>query len=258
MMYSNKFVTAVKVNGKILRENRGKVYLPFGSEYSFLFKNLENRRAQVRFEIDGSKTSDQWFVIEPNSFVEVERFIKNGNLNAGNKFKFIERTSAVEQHRGVKAEDGLVRIEYKFEQEQPKWQYYNCNYVDTPNTPVYNPEFWEYSGPIVTMNSCTSGNILRSSGMRSSLGAAQFIAHKAQQTQSDAGITVPGSRSNQKFTQAAWFATESQTHVMILQLFGGTKPAITVDQKIKCPTCGQRNKAHNKFCGQCGTAVQII
>ena len=54
MVYQDKFVVSVKVNGKVLREHdKDHVYLPFGSEYSILLKNLESRKALVTINIDG-------------------------------------------------------------------------------------------------------------------------------------------------------------------------------------------------------------
>jgi hypothetical protein len=34
MMYSNKLAVAIKANGKVLREFKDEVYIPFGQEYS--------------------------------------------------------------------------------------------------------------------------------------------------------------------------------------------------------------------------------
>ena len=48
MMYESKLAAAIKVNGKVLREfNKDTVYIPFGSEYSILLKNLNTKRAIV-------------------------------------------------------------------------------------------------------------------------------------------------------------------------------------------------------------------
>jgi len=33
---------------------------------------------------------------------------------------------------------------------------------------------------------------------------------------------------------------------------------ITVDRKPECVTCGKVNKAVNKFCSECGTALVLI
>ena len=80
----------------------------------------------------------------------------------------------------------------------------------------------------------------------------------------EAGITVPGSESDQKFQNTSWFATESQTEVIVLHLVGTNeksqpvKKAITVDSKPTCSTCHKVNKATDKFCSRCGTALELI
>ena len=115
MMYNQKLVASIKANGKILREFKDTVYVPFSSEYSILLKNLNTVRAVVNVFIDGENVVPGGLVLNAGQEVDLERSIKNGNLTEGNKFKFIERTGAVEQHRGIKLEDGIVRIEYQFE-----------------------------------------------------------------------------------------------------------------------------------------------
>ena len=119
MMYNNKLVASLKANGKILREFKDTVYLPFGVEYNILLKNLHNTRAVVNVYIDGDNVVPGGLVLESKQEIELERAIRNGNLNEGNRFKFIERTGAVEQHRGIKLEDGLIRIEFQYEVPQP-------------------------------------------------------------------------------------------------------------------------------------------
>lgn len=128
-MYANKMVASIKANGRILRENKDTVYIPFGSEYSFLLKNLNTTRALVNVFIDGEDMTPGGLVLNAGQEVDLERSIKGGNLKEGNRFKFIERTSAIENGpRGVKLEDGLVRIEFQFEKppmrvtELPEWQ----------------------------------------------------------------------------------------------------------------------------------------
>ncbi len=115
MMYESKLAAAIKVNGKVLREFKDTVYVPFGSEYSILLKNLNTTRCVVNVSIDGDDMVPGGLVLNPGQECDLERSIKNGNLKEGNRFKFIERTGSVEKHRGVKLEDGLVRIEFQFE-----------------------------------------------------------------------------------------------------------------------------------------------
>ena len=124
MMYQSKLVASLKANGKILREFKDTVYIPFGSEYSFLLKNLHTQRAVVNIFIDGDNIVDGGLVINAGQEVNLERYVKNGNLTEGNRFKFIERTQAVEDGpRGIKLEDGLVRIEFQYEKPYvpPQW-----------------------------------------------------------------------------------------------------------------------------------------
>jgi len=79
----------------------------------------------------------------------------------------------------------------------------------------------------------------------------------------DAGITVPGSESNQQFYHSSGFPLESNSSVIVLQLrgeVGGVAVAapVTVEQKPVCSTCGKTNRGANRFCDQCGTALHLI
>ena len=82
--------------------------------------------------------------------------------------------------------------------------------------------------------------------------------------QSDVGITVPGSKSTQSFQSTVVGTLESTTHNLVIRLLGDlgdNKPVVkpvTVKHKPKCVTCGKQNKAHAKFCVECGTALEIF
>jgi hypothetical protein len=313
-MYTQGYIASLKVGGKILRESNGTVSLPFGSEYSVLLKNKLSRRAQVKVEVDGQDATEGTKLILPaNGSLELERFIKSGNLKAGNKFKFIERTSKIEEHRGIKEDDGLIRIEFWAEKEVVDVPVVRHHYYDdwVPvrryywDRPWYDPYYPTWPQPTITWNSnsgiqtsCynTSGSL--GEAQSDNLGSAQNFSgslqkSSARQTRSlhpqassgitrdsgqqvhaqncmmaetsfnDAGITVPGSHSNQEFQSTYGFETESNSHVIVLQLRGvvGDKPVVvpvTVDHKPVCPTCGTTNKAQNKFCKECGTALQLV
>lgn len=286
MMYKKHVVACIKVGGKILREQSDRVTLPFGSEYSILLKNLDSVRVQARVQIDGQDATDgTWLVIEPNSSLELERFIRNGNFDKGNRFKFIERTKPIEDARGVKVDDGLVWIEYKKEFVAPtvttniirtKYIYDDYYIYPPPRVCPYIP-YWCGDWPGYT----TTTGVFHSGINTTLIGSGSFPQTASQNNQTsgavhsmnmrrcaaepnDAGITVPGSESNQKFQQAQSFATESQTEVIILHLVGTNeksqpvKKAVTVSDKPKCVTCHKVNKGGSKFCSQCGTALEII
>ena len=250
-MYHNKLAAAIKSNGKVLREFKDTVYIPFASEYSILVKNLESKRAIVHIYIDGDRVTGSGLVLKAGQEVDLERFIKNGNLSEGNRFKFIERTNSIEQHRGVKLEDGLVRIEYQFEQialQNNIWYGKETTWPQRPHDVFY-----------ATNNISTN---IRDMSISCSYDATSVAS--AHSLINDAGITVPGSRSDQKFSVADWFPVESQKHSMVIRLVGQTidnvqvtKP-VTVKHKPKCTTCGKQNKATAKFCTECGTALEIF
>jgi len=121
-MYSNKLVCSVKVNGKILREkildSNSTVLIPFGSEYSLIFKNLAGRNAVVHVEIDGRdiNAAKQGFYLQAGRTIELEGFEKN--YKTERKFKFIQKTEEISDFRGDKIDDGMIRITWQFEKEK--------------------------------------------------------------------------------------------------------------------------------------------
>lgn len=114
MTFKKGFVAAIKSKNKILREKDGVVYLPFGSEYSILLKNLENRKVLVKIKIDGEDVIKGGLVIKPEQAVDLERYVRD-NLFEGHKFKFIQKTQEIIEHRGERIDDGIIRIEFAFE-----------------------------------------------------------------------------------------------------------------------------------------------
>ena len=250
-MYSKKFVVAAKSNGQILREQDDTVFLPFGSEYSLLLKNLNSVRALVTVEIDGVKATEGIsLIIKPNESIDLERFIKNGNMESGQRFKFIERTAKIEEGpRGIRAEDGLIRVEVQFERIDVQMAQTGI----LRNTLNVRGTFDSWT--------CDSSSIPCSNTMDSQmLSSYNISATSCSSPVSAPGITVGGSVSSQQFVQGSWFPTEYSKHVLVLKLQGTTgdvliKEAITVKTKIDCPTCGTKNKGTAKFCDECGTGL---
>jgi len=249
-MYANKLVVAVKSDGRTLREFNDQVLLPFNSEYSLLIKNKNSVRASVKVEIDGTDvTEGVSLVVDPNDEIELERFIKNGNLDRGNRFRFIERTQAVVDHRGAKAEDGLVRVEFQYEK---------LVYV-RPVQPMFTKGFENPWGGSInrcsdTVTGGNSGN-LNYMSMNSNRSYASCS--------SEVGITAPGSISTQEFQTVSNFHLEPQRHVIILRLIGEragkvVTNSVTTRARTSCVTCGHRSRTNAKFCSQCGTSLQII
>jgi hypothetical protein len=301
MMFVNRYVGCIKVDGKILREDSGVVTLPFGAEFSILLKNLNSLRATAKVSVDGTDaTEGTSLVIPANGSLELERFIRNGNLAAGNRFKFIERTAGIEAHKGIGAEDGLVRIEFHSEVQPAihqtvithhqhydhwhRWRYWpydpwtlgggttygmNANTVQTSNinsasltsssNAAPRPRFSASAGK----GPAAKGSPLRMRTMKLAAGKGSPRSIVRSAALNDAGITVAGSESSQRFSQGAWFQTETVGHVIVLQLRGAVggkvvlKP-VTVKSKPTCGTCGKTNKPLDKFCGECGASLTVI
>ena len=280
MMYHNKLAVALKSAGRVLREQKDTVYVPFGTEYSILIKNLNSVRASVTVSIDGTDaTENVSLIIDPNKEIELTRFIKNGNLNEGNRFKFIERTSNIEQHRGVGVEDGLIRIEFEFERPVQSIMR-NDWWSQQIGTPRYDHGYTTTraiskgalgsvvndSGPQL-MNAVSSNSALRSMNVNAcsaTMDGAPVAQSYSAQSFNDVGITVPGSVSDQKFSTVYGFRGDGHKEVIVMKLLGEDPTGqpvvqpVTVKVKPKCVTCGKLNKATAKFCSDCGTALNIV
>lgn len=247
-MYKNQLACAIKVDGKVLREDKDTVYLPFNSEYTILLKNLNSTKCVVSLEIDGRDVGDgNKFIVHPGQSVEIERFITNGNLDSGNRFKFIERTSKIEQHRGIKIEDGLLCIKYKFEVVMPKINTFDNYLLNTTRS--------------IDRTIYSKGANLNSIGSTNVFCDTQSFQSSVQPN--DAGITVEGAESSQKFSTSYVGQLETTESTMVIKLLGDTgqslvTEAVTVKRKQSCKTCGTKNAAKLKFCGECGTALKII
>lgn len=277
MTYRENFVCAIRVDGKILRETGDTVYVPFSSEYEIRLKNLNARRVVAKVSVDGKDATGAGLIIGPNQSIDLERFIANGNLIQGNKFKFIQRSEEIEKHRGIEAEDGLIRVEYHAENIVEKktilTEHIHNYHNRYPKWPKNYPNYpWDYAGPIYgnflggisksSYDASDGGSILRSMNMNAAVGATGGI-NAMQETYNDAGITVPGALSTQQFTIGDYFPLETVGHVLVLRMKGivsgnPVEKPITVDIKPQCVTCGKRNKATNKFCSECGTALLLI
>ena len=276
-MYKNNFAAAIKVNGKILREFGDTVYLPFGSEYQIRLKNLNSQRAKVKVQIDGETVTGNDLVMNPNETFDLERFIRNGNLTEGNRFKFIERTSKIEQHRGIEVEDGIISIHFEFEmtnwgiqtnhnpwyrpnRRNPVYKgISNDRRINLGNTKYETPAGW-YSNTSVSINALSDTYGVTNTSGEIHDGQAACDSYQVN----DTGITVEGSKSNQKFGTTRWNGTLGVTEVLNIKLLGETeqnkaiREAVTVKTKLKCKTCGTMNSATSKFCSECGTSLQII
>jgi hypothetical protein len=276
MTYKDHFVVEVKSNGKILRVKDDAVVLPFGSEYTLLLKNLHSRRASVNISIDGDDVLDNHsLILDANSSTELEGFLR-GNV-ARNRFKFINKTKQISEHRGDKADDGLIRVEFAFEKPQPKpmiektikevhhhynppikFSYYGTN-ADWSWT-EHKSSAGVHDGETVMYSNCNNSVASRSIDSNvtfDSLG----VQNISEVPNADEGITVKGSEVNQQFNYSSIGQLE-EPNVIVIALKGLTqtgKPVqqtVTIKDKLECKTCGTKSKSSFKFCPNCGTFLE--
>lgn len=256
MVYNNKFIAVIKCNGRILREiNDGAVILPFGEEYSILLKNLDNRRAVAEVFVDGSDVLDgKRLVIDAHSETELKGKLADSLVKQC--FKFIQKTSKIQDHRGDKVDDGMIRIMFGFERAaylQPA--YYQNTYFG--NTRGGEVRYGSTGSPPDCQPRSISASLNSRVQSKGVLGKT-----KSFEPQADEGITVPGSNTNQQFNQTSVGSIEDHGTV-IIRLKGTDKfdepvsVPLTVQSKLECPTCGTKSKSGTKFCPECGTNIQI-
>ena len=255
MTYKDYFVVEVKHNGKILRVKDDFVSLPFGSEYSIYLKNLSSRRASVKISVDGQDVLDgQSIVIDPNTSTELEGFMK-GSI-AKNKFKFIQKTKEIQEHRGDRVDDGFIRVEFAYEKHiEPTYFIHEIKYC--------SPFHWNYTN-YFTGNSSDNFNLTKDKvyALNCSISDQPINSvYNSSVPVQDEGITVKGSECNQQFRYTTIGELE-ECQVIIIRLRGETdsgqqvsKP-LTIDTKLICSTCGRSWKSNIKFCGNCGTFLE--
>jgi len=285
MTYQDKFVAEVKVNGRILRIKDGSVYLPFGSEYTLYLKNLNSKRAAVSVSIDGEDVLDNHsLILDANSSTELEGFLR-GNV-ARNRFRFINKTKQIADHRGDRADDGMIRVEFAFEKPRPEpWikktieEVHHHHHGPPINYTYYNSPDWNVSRGIGGTGDATFTASNSSPVAENSSGSMRRLSRQDVNIESnvtmeslgvepqaipnaDEGITVKGSQVHQSFMYSSIGELEDST-VIIINLKGLTgetnKPiqeAVTVKTKVECPTCGTKSTSAAKYCANCGTFLE--
>ena len=252
MMFKDKCIVVVKNSGKIMREHDDQIFLPFGSEYSLAFKNLESRTAVAKVEIDGRDVlNGSRLIIYPDIECSLERFL-GVDLNNGNRFKFIKKTKEISEFRGDRIDDGLIRIEFWFEEKPVEWKF-----IEFKNNNIAGSTPYKTPGVPYRLTDNSFQRVGR--GITGTTTTRSFGSTVNYSSIVDDGITVKGSKSSQSFRYDSIRTLESDSHVVVLKLNGYSekntvieKP-ITVKTRIQCETCGRKWKSNLKYCPNCGT-----
>jgi hypothetical protein len=276
MTYKDQFVVEVKCRGKILRVQDDVVRLPFGSEYSLYLKNLNSRRASVKISIDGEDVLDyQSLILDANSSTELEGFLRG--TTAKNRFKFINKTKEIQDHRGDKIDDGIIRVEFAYEKAKPIRKVILEDH-DHHHHHHHHGGHWNYNDwftgdstvrygsavdgkPVEGIARGTTSEPIQNTFYSSNVSCDSLGVQSFGQPLNDEGITVKGSEIHQDFRYGSIGELE-QAEVIVIRLKGITDTAtpiqqpITVKTKLECPTCGRKSRSDAKFCSNCGTFLQ--
>ena len=288
MTYKDAFVVEVKCKGKILRMRDDFVHLPFGSEYSIYLKNLSSRKASVKIHVDGQDVLDySSLILNANSSTELEGFL-SGSV-ARNKFKFIQKTKEVQDHRGDKIDDGMIRVEFAYEKAKPEVRqiiterhehhYHNYDYYH------WWPRWTTFKSPD---DMCGTAGLVDSVTYTSSMGAMNIQATNSMgeasegevracfsnvvqdslgveslgQPLADEGITVKGSEIHQQFRYGS-IGELDPSEVIVIRMKGiddtssaPVQAPLTVQTKLTCSSCGKTFKSSYKYCPNCGTYLE--
>ena len=241
MVYSNKLVACVKCNGNIIREDKDIVKLPFQSEYSILLKNLSMQDAVVGIKINGEDAlTCNKILVRANSSHELFGFMDSSGTIT-NKFKFIQKTDKIVEHRGDNKDDGFIVVDFQF--ERPTLSY-----------TVTSGSSYSYNYPINYYSSAPYRSV---SGASCSSENECCYASNSSNIAKDEGLTVKGSVTNQQYGSAYVNTLESEHHTIILKLVGKLDNTIIyTNTKLECSTCGTKSKSSYSFCPECGTSLK--
>ncbi len=294
-MYSNKFVLCILHNGHILEEKKdGTVPMPFGSEYSLRFRNKNDRRAVVKFTIDGEDASGDGFVIPKQSAIDIFRY---DHKDA--KFRFVDLKSEAAADFGktdnVEGEKGVIEARFYLEKATPVLpvEHHHHHYY-TPRTRPYN---WQYPTPYWTNNQPThfynppskyDVTCEKSSNLGSTFGSSMPLSFDQNVESGDAqtcfdpvgkppewgarrgprerllrkslkeGCTVEGGTSGQTFSKTnIELETDYVAMKMVLRGYAPDSVVEVVNTDVShCTNCGaKRLRKSDKFCGSCGTKM---
>jgi len=254
MTYSNSYVAVVKdSNQKVLREIGGQVFLPFQSEYSLLLKNNNWHRSLCKVEIDGTDVlGGHGLIIGNHSSVDLERFIVDGDMSGGQRFKFVPLGDS-RVNDPSNSENGIVVVKFWKEVDPPiNLNIYN-NTVRGNNTgnPPPHDSFYYSAGTGDIIGGTTTSN--------ASLASFSCCLDSMDMQSAQAGATVEGSHSDQKFTTGEFRGEDGAPTVLRLKLVG-RKASLTVTgtKKKFCVRCGAGASFTDKFCRGCGSKLKNL
>jgi hypothetical protein len=200
MVYNNKFVACVLVNGQPQQElANNTVVIPFGSEYTLRFRNKHDRRAVVQIWMDGENVSGGGYVINANDVVDIRR---HASKDVAFKFVSLDSPEAVEHGKnGPNLDKSKGTIEARFYLEKKPTAYF-VSWHPWVN-PSINPWTYTYTNPY-----SGSGGCINTTSSWGPVGGAPLSVNHI-----DSDGTVYGYRTPDKPLKIGLCSMSSQTPI---------------------------------------------
>lgn len=178
----------------ILRVINAHVKIPFDEEYRISLDNRDSsRRALVHVQIDGRPATGDGLILRKGESVQLERFIDNGDLKRGPKFKFVDIDEQKRLSRSTSKEDGLIAVTVQYERDNEPL----VKYSDSTG----------YASTITIPNNLWGGHI----NTNSTMNASAVL---------EPGITIEGSESKQRFQKAELGDMGDRIETLTIRLLG--------------------------------------
>lgn len=261
MAFQSGFTASLIINGKSQRELNESgdrtVRIPFGSEYAIRIKNKTKGRAYVSVDIDGTDVLGGKLIIRAGQTIDLERFVVDGDLSKGKRFKFVSAGHGDVQDP-TSEENGLICV--KIEPEMI-FSYTNATYMQQG----YGGVLRNYTNPTLGGSSILrsasfggsgtggagtsfsiSTNAMAGNSSTVSLNAQPVgcvMDYNSNPVTSDVGATVEGSVSHQQF-QASYeaFATTFPVNIDI-RIKGPKVENVVVQQWYEFELMGRKAKS---------------
>ncbi len=203
MVYSQKFVLSILVNGQPQKElGNGTVKIPFG-EYAVRMRNKNSRRAVAQIYIDGENVSGAGYIIPANDAIDIKRW---SEVDKAFKFVPLDSGEAVDFGKNGPNDDkikGVVEVRFFLEKETPKiehhYHHYHHNYYDrykrSPMPYIPNEPIWMAGGGTYNCDTTSSKSLRCNVNTPESAALSMNFMPPVND-----GCTVQGSSTNQSFT----------------------------------------------------------
>ncbi len=280
MVYNQRFVISVLVNGKVQKEfNDGTVELPFGSEYVIRLRNKhKDRRAVCKLFVDGEERSNNGYVIPPRSYVDIE------NDSYRHSFKLVASDSVEAQDEGkdkdnTERSNGVIEGRFYLEKARPVVEELHHHHYPKPIPTPWPITPYPWNGPYgktlskgpggqsvggldASFKTCSASPSPEALGFMGNVSEGQVAkrsAKRSRKKETEAGVTVDAGFKGQTYRSVHVDMEDEFVPVkMLLRGYEGNvmEAAEVVASSTKrgnyCSNCGKKYKKRDNFCNQCG------